>query len=251
MGPLLTTSIVFVCVFVSALLGLIIGPLLPSHHLSSDSKQVVNLGMGLISMMAAIALGLLVATADGSYDTKKNELTQMSANYISIDRALAHYGPESAPERALLRRALAEEIDRIWPNERTEAAMTAPGVSSFGDLYEKVQGLEPHNDSQRMMKDQALQIGIGLGQTRWLLFEQAGSSIPAPFLVILVFWLSVIFASFGLFAPRNATVILTLFVCALSVSGAVFLILELDHPFRGIIQIPSAPMRAALVQLGK
>ena len=72
-----------------------------------------------------------------------------------------------------------------------------------------------------------------------------------PFLVVLVFWLTILFISFGLFAPPNATVIATLFVCALSVSGAIFLILELDQPFEGLIRISSAPLRNALAHLGQ
>jgi hypothetical protein len=78
-----------------------------------------------------------------------------------------------------------------------------------------------------------------------------GSSIPVPFLVVLVFWLCIIFASFGLFAPRNGTVIAAFFVCALSVSGAIFLILELDQSFEGLLQVSGAPLRAALAQLGQ
>lgn len=91
-------------------------------------------------------------------------------------------------------------------------------------------------------------MSIELGQTRWLLFEQAGSSIP---MVLMVFWVTVIFLSFGLFAPRNATVVATMFLCAFSVSGAIFLILELDRPFGGLIQISDAPLLNAVAHLGK
>jgi hypothetical protein len=92
---------------------------------------------------------------------------------------------------------------------------------------------------------------LDLGRTRVLLFEQLDSSIAVPFLVVLVFWLAIIFASFGLFAPQSGTVIAAFFVCALSVSGAIFLILELDHSFEGLLQVSSAPLRAALAQLGQ
>jgi hypothetical protein len=94
-------------------------------------------------------------------------------------------------------------------------------------------------------------MALDLGRTRVLLFERLGSSIPVPFLVVLVFWLAIIFASFGLFAPRNATVVATFFVCALSVSGAIFLILELDRSFEGFIQVSSAPLRVALAQISQ
>ena len=72
-----------------------------------------------------------------------------------------------------------------------------------------------------------------------------------PFLVVLVFWLTILFASFGLSAPLNTTVLTTLLVCVLSVAGAIFLILELDQPFAGLVQVPSAPLRNALAHLGQ
>jgi hypothetical protein len=231
--------------------GLLARTLLPEHHLSTESKDVVKLAMGLIGTMAAIALGLLVATAKSSYDTRKSELTQMSANFISIDRGLAHYGPETQEARDLLRRSVAREIDRIWPGQSGSPVTADPAAIGMGDFYDKIQDLEPHSDAQRTLKDQTVRISLEVAQARWLLFQQGESSIPVAFMVILIFWLSIIFASFGLFAPRNGTVILTLLICALSVSGAIFLILEMDRPFEGLIQIPSTSMRAALARLGK
>ena len=121
----------------------------------------------------------------------------------------------------------------------------------YEGLYEKLEGLAPKNDSQRMLQAQALKTGTDIAQMRWLMFAQKGSSIPTPFLVVMVCWLTLILASFSLFAPSNATVFSTLLVCALAVSSAVFLILELDRPFDGLIQISSAPLRATLAQLGR
>jgi hypothetical protein len=94
-------------------------------------------------------------------------------------------------------------------------------------------------------------MGFSLAQTRWLLFEQSGSSISTPFLVVVVFWLSMLFVSLGLFAPRKVTALITLLVSAMSVVGALFLIFELNYPFTGLIQISHAPLRNALVVLGK
>jgi hypothetical protein len=91
---------------------------------------------------------------------------------------------------------------------------------------------------------------MDIAQTRWLLFTQKGRSIPIPFLVVMVSWLTILFASFGMFAPSNGTVFVTMLVCALAVSSALFLVLELDRPFEGMIQISSAPLRRALDQLG-
>jgi len=251
MSPTAISSIVFSCIFGGALLGMFLRSVLPEHHLSADSKDVVKVAMGLIGTMAALLLGLLVASAKASYDTRSSELTQMSANFVLLDRMLAHYGPETKEERDLLRRAVAGLLARIWSEDSNEAAKLDPAAASSEVLYDKIQQLSPQNDSQRWLQSQALSMAMNLGQTRWLLFEQSGSSISLPLLVVMVLWLSVLFGSFGLFAPRNMTVVFALLLAALSVSGAIFLILELDRPFEGLIQISNAPLRSALAHLGR
>ena len=251
MSPTAIGCIVFACIFGGALLGMLLHGILPEHHLSSESKDVIKLGMALTATMSALVLALLVSSAKGSYDAQRNEITQLSANIILLDRVLAHYGLETKEARVLLAQTARGMLDRIWPENRTRNAELKPSGAGGERFYDKIQELSPQNEVQRSLQAQALKMSIDLGQTRWLLFEQGGSSIPMPFLVLLVFWVTIIFLSFGLFAPPNATVIATLFLCALSVSGAIFMILELDRPFGGLIHISSAPMRNALAQLGK
>ncbi len=206
--------------------------------------------MGLVATMAALVLGLLVSSAKGFYDAQSAELTQMSAKVILLDRLLAHYGPESKEVRDTLRGTVSTSIDKIWPQERKPSELQAPSASSETMIL-KLQALTPKDDRQRSLQSQALNIVIGLAQTRWLMYEQEANSVSKPILVILVFWLTAIFVSFGLFAPRNATVVSALFVAALSVSGAIFLILEMYMPFGGLIEISSGPLRATLAQLGQ
>jgi hypothetical protein len=244
------SGLVFGCVFGGAMLGILVRSVLPNHHLSEESKDIVKLGTGLIGTMAALVLGLLVSSAKSSYDTKKNEITEMSADILLLDRVLAHYGPETADTRRALRAAATLAIDRIWLGDALQATQPAPGGRDSDAVFDGIHQLSPASEKQRTLLAQARDIGIRLGRMRLLLFEQAGSSISVALLVALVFWLTAIFVSFGLFSPRNATVIGTLFVCALSVSSALFLILELDRPFDGVIQISQAPMRAALMHIG-
>jgi hypothetical protein len=196
-------------------------------------------------------LGVLVSSAKSFYDAQSAELTQMSAKVILLDRLLAHYGPETKEARDELSGAVSDSIDRIWPEERTQPSEgRAPSVGSES-LIALIQALSPKDDRQRSLQTQALSMVISLTQTRWLMYEQQASSISKPILVILVFWLTAIFISFGVFAPRNATVIAALSVAGLSVSGAIFLILEMYSPFEGLIEISSAPLRAALTHLGQ
>ena len=250
MGPIEISLIVFACVFGGAMLGMALRSAIPEHHLSADSKDVIKLSVGLIGTMTALVLGLLVASAKGSYDTRRAELTQMAANAILLDRVLAHYGPETTQARGILKAAVAGMINQIWRQAGNGA--NADAVPTQREvLFDKIQDLQPHDEAQRSLQSEAQSIAISLGQTRWLLFEQSGSSISTPFFVVVVFWLSILFASFGLFAPRNATTIVALLLSAMSVAGAIFLIIELDRPFSGLIQIPSAPLHNALLVIGK
>jgi hypothetical protein len=251
-SPTAIGLMVFALVFGCALLAMFVHRLLPEEHLSSDSKDVVKLGIALIATMSALVLSLLVASAKSAFDTRSNQLTQASADMILLDRALARYGSETKAARDLLKSSMAATLERFWPAEGTKKITIDPGASSPAEvLYDEIEVLKPQSDQQRSMQSQALTLAAEVERTRLLVFENLGASIPVPFLVVLVFWLCVIFASFGLFAPRNATVITVLCVCALSVAGAIFLILELDQSFEGLLQVSSAPLRAALAQLGR
>jgi hypothetical protein len=226
--------------------------ILPDKHLSAESKDVVKLGMGLIGTMTALVLGLLIASAKSSFDAQRNGLVQLSANIILLDRALARYGPEAKEVRDMVKASVEDMAQRTWPNEFSQGQNTEKSRTEgrYEGVFERIQGLTPKNEAQRTLQAQALKTGTDIAQTRWLLFAQEAGSIPTPFLVVMVCWLTLIFASFSLFAPPNATALLTLLVCALAISSAILLILELDRPFDGLMQVSSAPIRNALTQLG-
>jgi hypothetical protein len=243
--------IVFVLVFGSALSAMLVRAALPEHHLSADSKDTVKLGIALIATMSALVLSLLVASAKSAFDTRSNQLVQAAADIILLDRALARYGPETEAARASLKSSVAAVVERFWPAEGAQQIAIDPTTSPVETVYDKIEKLSPQNEEQRLLRSEALTMTENVGRTRVLLFENLGTSIPVPFLVVLVFWLCVIFASFGLFAPPNATVMVVLCVCALSVAGAIFLIIELDRSFEGLLQVSGAPLRTALAQLGR
>ena len=251
MNSSLVGLIVFACVFGAALLAMRLRAMLPEHHLSADTKDTVKLTMGLVATMSALVLGLLVASAKGSYDTQRTAVIQMAGKAVFLDRVLAHCGPEAAEARATLHQSMEGAMAQIWPESSRQAAQLAPNVARSEALLDSIEKLAPHTDPQRASKSQALSIAWDLGQMRWLLFEQAGTSISTPLLVIVVCWLAILFFSFGLFGPSNPTAIAALLVAALSVSAAIFLILELDRPFGGLIRISNQPVFNALSQLGR
>ena len=244
-------SITFAFAFGGGLVGMLLRTTMPEHHRNSESKDAVKVTMALVSTMSALVLGSLIASAKSSYDTQKNELTDLSSKVILLDRVLAHYGPEAKEARDELRSSVEGAISQMWSKDATGLSQSTPAFASSESLYDQVQTLVPKNDAQRAMQSQALGLVIGLGQTRWLMYEQRASSGSVPMLMVLIFWLTALFISFGIFAPRNATVYITLLVSALSVSFALFLILELYNPYVGVIRLSDAPLRSALANLGR
>ena len=219
--------------------------------MSSDTKDVVKLAIALIATMTALVVSLLISSAKTAYDTRSNELLQTSVDIVAMDRLLAHFGPEAKESRVLLHSLVEAAIERVWPTDGVRPAEIDPRESPAEALYDKIAELVPQTDAQRALKAQALNMAMDLGRLRMLLLVQEHSSIPTVFLVVLVFWLTMIFGSFGLFAPANATVATVFLICSLSISGAIFLILELDRSFEGMIQISSTPLRQALAHLGQ
>jgi hypothetical protein len=245
MGNLATSAIILAVLFGGALLGLRLREALPGHHLADDSKNIVLLGAGLVVTMSALVLGLLVNSAQAAFDTQRAELMQLSGKIVWLDRVLASYGPEAQPARDRLKAATQRALDTIWIGKSGLPAGTT------GDLYSEIQALRPGNDAQRTAQAIAVGLANDIGQTRWLMFEQRQGRLPRALLVGLVAWLTGVFVAFGLFSPRNPTVVASLLVCALSVTGAIFLILEMYSPYGGIIQVTNEPLRAALDQLGR
>jgi hypothetical protein len=251
MSSIAISSIIFACAFGGALVGMSLRAALPNHHLTAESKGVVSAGMGLVATLAALVLGLLIASAKSSYDAQSSELTEMSAKVVFLDRTLAHYGPETKEAREVLRSSVVRVLDQMW--SKNPAGPSQLGSRSAGSevLADKIQELSPKDDAQRSLQAQAISIVMTLGQTRWLMYEQGLTSISMPLLIVVTFWITALFISFGVFAPVNVTTVASLLVSGLSVSGAIFLILEMYTPYTGLIEISSAPLRAALAQLGK
>jgi hypothetical protein len=249
MSAWLISLLVFAIIFGGALLGVVLRPLLSESHLQPDSRDVVKMATGLIGTLAALVLGLLIASAKSSFDQKTSQVRQMTATIILLDDLLTQYGPEAVPLRARLRQSIPPLADRLWHEQEVPAGKPVHFESSAQSLTfeNELERLTPNNDAQRSLQSRAVQAFTEGAQTRLLLFAQSGGSIPAPFLIILVFWLSAIFVSFTLFARTNLVVMISLFVCALSFAGAIFLVLELDNPFTGLMGISSATLRSALL----
>ncbi len=246
MSALVLSGIIFVLVLGGVLLGALLRHTLPQHHLSKESQDVVRLGVGLIATIGALVLGLLIASAKSSFDTQAGQIKQITAGIIQLDNLLEQYGPEAVPIRRQIRSAIGPVVDRLWREKASKSPMPFVATAAAEKAYAEIQSLTPQNDMQRSLQARAIQVSNDFAQTRLLLFVESDNQIPTPFLAVLVFWLIIIFASFSLFSPLNATVFGFLSLFALSASCAIYLILELSEPFKGLMMISSAPLRNAL-----
>src|SRR5262245_59073462 len=253
MRSLAIACVMFGCVLVSTLAAMMIARRLPEHHLSNETRDVVKLGLGVIGTLTALVLGLLVAATKGTYDAQSGTLKELAAQFAVVDRVLARYGPEAEEARNRLRALTQAALDQVWSHDVAATINFSGGQSRqpAEAFFDAVTALEARTDSQRLLKSRAQELTLGLGQLRQRLVVNSERTIPAPLLLMLGLWQMVLFAGFGLLAPRNSTTIAVLVVCMLSVSGAVFLVLELDWPFEGMVRVSDAPLRSVISHLGE
>lgn len=252
MKDILIGVVVFAIIFGGALFGMFLGKILPVQHMSTESRDVIRIVMGMLAMLSSVTLGLLTGSSISSLAEREGELRSAGVQFIMLDRTLAEYGPETAPTRTLLKQVLSERISQIWPEEGSAVSLSAlsggPGINLVQrDLF----ALSPQTERQRWLRSNALEITNTIAESRWTTVEQIGSRFPWAFFIVVVFWLAVVFASFGLFAPRNASVIAALFVAALALAAPIFMMFETDQPYGGLVKIPSTSLRVALDQLGR
>lgn len=250
MHSALVGTIAFACTFAGALLGMWLRTAVPQHHMDDDARDTIRAGVGLIAGMTALVLGLITASAKSTYDTVETAVHATAVDILTLDRLLARFGPEAGPVRASLKTLVAQRVDTIWPTDEARRAQVEPQFGAGEALIERIGSLRSHTASQDAIRPRLQDIAESLLKVRWMVASE-GRSIPLPFLVILLLWLALTFASFGMFAPRNGTVVAVLFLCSLSIGCALFLVLELDTPFDGWLKVSDAPMRYALAHLGQ
>jgi hypothetical protein len=247
-SPILLSLLAFVLVLLGILVGGWVQGKLPEGHQSSDSKEVVKLSLGIMGTLAALVLGLLVASAQSSYAARETEIKQLTADVILLDHLLDQYGKDAESVRVSLRNVVPRVADRIWREWQSTSLQAAPfKVASEGEaFYRQIQDLQPATDAQRDIKARLLQVTVDTPRRDSFFFRTWEARSQPPFLAVLLFWLTVLFGGFALLARPNATTLVALTLCALSVSAAIFLLLELDQPFSGVMATKSEPLREAL-----
>ena len=243
--------VAFAFVFGGGLLGLLLGRFLPEQYQSDATQKVVQTATGMVSLIAALVLGLLVATAKNKFDTTNQETEEFAAKLMLINRELVNFGPEANDARALLRKYATARIAATWPSEPGPKPEPSdpPPWKLLESLQQSLSGLKPNTEVQRSEATAASEAATDLEKATWLQAAQESAHVQHPFVIILILWLFVLFVSFGLFAPRNAVVVAALLVGALAISGAVLLIVDMDSPYEGVLVVSPQPMQQALAQI--
>lgn len=248
MNPGWVGGIAFLCSIVGVLLGVRLRTRLPPAHLQGESKEVIKLGIGLTATVTALVLGLVTASAKNSFDAVDSAVKETATKLLVLDRTLARYGPEAAAIRVELKHVVGERVEMIWPTDSARPSALDPTTAGRAPrverLVDSIRSLDAGDDLKGALQARAVGLAEEVLEARWTAMAGTGSSVPVLFLVVVMSWLTLIFAIYGMFAD-NRTAVAVLFVCAFSIGSALSLVLELDTPFDGLIQVSADPLRYA------
>lgn len=255
---LLIVAIVFGALFGGACFGMWSARRLKEHHLSKETQDSVKLGVGMIVAMASLILGLMTASVKGNFDSTAKDVQQFSTYLMTLCDTLHDYGPEADRAHAALASFTQHLLEQTWhisPDGAAVVAHAAAAVSTDADqpalaaVGKAIRALTPHNPSQTELKGDALDRYKALAALRWAVIEESVTTVPPLFTAVLIIWLTLIFISFGLFAPVNIVSVGAFLLCALSLAGALFLILEMSTPFDGLIAVSPSSVEHALAYI--
>jgi ABC-type amino acid transport system permease subunit len=249
MASIIIGLISFTAIFGGVVIGMLLRRRLPDHHLNAETQSAVTVSVAVIGTLSALVLGLMITAANHSFSARSDEVRELSLQLIRMERNLVRYGPETDDVRAKLRTWGEAKTRQLFPTEGQAPPSSESTVVMLEKVQDAVLALTPKDEKQTYLRTLCVNLSSTLIHARWSLETRAGHSIPVPFLVLLIFWLTIVFASFGLFAPANPTTTVILLLCCLAVSGGIVLIEELDNPESGLVGISSDSMRRALVEI--
>jgi hypothetical protein len=243
--------IAFVVIFGGAVGGVAAGRRMPEHHLSEDTRNAVALSMAVVGTLAALVLGLLISTASNTFTARSDAVAALSVNIIRLDRSLARYGSDAAVLRQELKTYAHTKVEELFPTRLNHHATNSDTLRLLERAEDGILALQPTNDRERWLKAQSLGLADDIADARWLLVQKEGTELPTAFLALLIFWLAILFGSFGIFSPRTTAPVVALFLCSIAVSGGIYMILEMGSPHADMVQLPLRALENALKAIGK
>jgi hypothetical protein len=240
-----------IVILVGMCFGIFLRTNLPERYFTDKTADTVKLSAGVIATLAALTLGLLIASAKTSYDARVTQVRQLAAGMILSDRLLTLYGGEAAQTaRVKLREVVPEVVNLIWSEStRHHGEKPFEAAAQSEEYVNAIYALNPQTDVQKGLRERIVATTLELAHARLSLFTQSGSLLPPPLLVVLAFWFAMLFAAYTMYAELNAITLIALSICAASVAGAMFLLVQMNNPFSGVMAIPRIDFLAMLPAL--
>ena len=255
MNPEKFALVVGIAVFVGGSLGLVLRRILPEKHVTGGSKDMIGAVAGLLTLLAALVLGLLIWTAYGVYAGQNIAIQTLAAKVLQFDLALQDYGPEASAARAQLRQGLEKSIDQVWgvsEGDKNFAANNfAAAIQSQRNWEALLKSLNPSTDVQKQALAAATSTIDSINQSRLQMSFALTNPISIPLVVIVVVWATLLFFGYGLLSGGNVASFVVLAVGALAVASAAYLILALSGPYAGLFRVSSAPLDQVLAVISK
>jgi hypothetical protein len=247
-APFSTAVVIFFCLLAASLGSVLLchrmRPLRQQEETTNLVRQVANIFV----VMTSLFVGLLLNSARNNFENIDRDVHVYATNMILMNRTLRQFGPETQDARAKLAAYLQRITDPTVPEVGPENDLIAEEL--LNDFGASVRALKPDPVRGDLWHDIQQDLSELL-KLRWALVEESEGELPAPLVALAVAWLMMIFASYGYKAPRNIIVAGSFVLAAFLISGAIYLIMDFEQPFSGLIQVPRAPLERALQEIQK
>ena len=253
MNHYVTSTVVLVLILLSAAVGSYVRLKLPDHHFNEATLGAMRIAVGLVATLSALVLSLLISSGKSSLDLVNTAIERNTVAMIRLDHTLAQFGPSTNDLRAQIKQDYVRWTSFLFSGTtgKTAEITSTEIIQSTYDIQERIFALQPVGPVQEKLQDHALQLWDDIFAGRWLALEHRRGLIPTPLIMILVGWLVVIFGIFGFSAPRSWSMCVVFLLCAISATTAIFVVLDMDTPFQGMVNASKTPMIETLHFLGK
>lgn len=239
----------FACLLAASLLMMHWYPRLSSRHRDEDTNTVIRLVANIFVVMTSLVFGLMINSAKNTYESIDASFHAYATDLIIFDRTLRTYGESAQQTRGLLVTYLERAIANPYRGDEALQHRKSQAAQYLDDIGKSLARVRPADRFHETLMLDIRQQYHGLIEQRWRIVEQSEGAIPGPLIGMLIAWMTLIFATFGYRAPRNPMVIGMFTVSALLIAASVYLVLDMDIPFHGPIQISDEPLRRALAEM--
>lgn len=241
-------------IFAFGAIGLLLQRILPERFTTGAPKDLIGAMAGLLTLLAALVLGLLIWTAYGVYSSQNVAIQTLAAKVLQLDLALTDYGPAAEAGRTHLRQDLARTVAQVWGENHGDEDFVARNFSQALDsLRHKtsyLQSLTPETDEQKQALASATQTVNSIAQSRLQIAFGLSSPVSYPLIYVVTGWIAGLFCAYGLMSRASPMAFVIFALGSLAIASAVYVIMDLSSPYSGLFRASPAPLERVLSAMG-